>query len=66
MMLDTPPPLEFKDVKSTSELDDAQWEVLKTHAVYHYKLIWSTGISIIEAAESIVDDALSNANIETK
>ena len=66
VMLDTPPPEELMHIKSIAELTEVQWDVLQAHAVDHSKLEWATGISIIEAAESIVDDAISNANIKSK
>lgn len=63
--LTAPPPEKFKTVKQISDINDADWEELQTHAVDNSVLSWTTGISIIEAAQSLVVDAISNANIKS-
>ena len=53
-------------VHSQSELSEDDFEKLQNWCSCSPTVFWATGISIIDAAEIIVSDAISNANITTK
>lgn len=51
---------------SVNELNDDESYELQTWCICNSRPTWSTGIGIIEAAESIVSEAVSNRNIDKK
>lgn len=49
-----------------SNLTDNQHEALHNWCSYNARPYWSTGIALAEAAEKIVEEAVSNGNIPPK
>ena len=62
----TPKGVDLEGVYSQSELSDEDFTKLQDWCSCNSATWWATGISMIDAAESIVADAISNANIEPK
>lgn len=59
----TEPPEFCKGIFNTSELDDEQIIELQDYCSLSRTLDWGTGIGILEAADHIVEEAVSNGNI---
>jgi len=57
------PPKFVENVEDSDELEDNEFNELQQWCLDNRRIPWATGISIIEAAESIVKNAIRNANI---
>jgi hypothetical protein len=57
------PPSFTRGHVDTSKMTDDQVESLQSWCVDHCKLVWSTGIGMMEAAELVVREAINNGNI---
>lgn len=58
------PPAFCRGVYASRELDDDQIQRLQGWCADNARPAWATGLSMIEAADLIVDGAVENANIE--
>ncbi len=63
---DNNPPEFCKGIFNTSELSDDNYENLQEWCLNNSNLEWSTGIGFLEAADHIVEEAVSNGNIYGK
>lgn len=57
------PPFELTDVMSSSEIDDDTHDLLQDWCATNSKPKWATGLSMIEAADVIVEGAIENGNL---
>ncbi len=60
--MSTPPDF-TKEIFSSMELNDSNFDRLQEWCVNAIGIHWGTGIGVIEAVDMIVDEALSNGNI---
>lgn len=60
------PPDFCKGIFNSSELDDDQITELQDWCCCNSQPMWATGIGHLEAADHIVNEAISNGNIHEK
>ena len=60
------PPKFCKGIFNTRELNEENYDILHQWCFDHSKPEWVTGISYLEAADHIVEEAISNGNIYDK
>ena len=46
------------------DYDEEKMTLLQDFCSYNTKIEWTTGVSIIEAAENMLEDAINNGNIK--
>lgn len=62
----TPPPFWLEGVYKFNDITDEHvQEALQSWCSEHARPVWATGLSMIEAAELIVEMAIENANIDS-
>lgn len=60
------PPFDLDHVFSSSDICDDVFIKLQDWCALHARPSWATGISMIEAADIIVDGAICNSNIQKR
>ncbi|MEM9067123.1 MAG: hypothetical protein AAGE52_01415 [Myxococcota bacterium] len=60
------PPSFVGDAYSVSELDESLWTRLQDWCSDHARPEWACGISMMDAADAIVSEAVANGNISRK
>lgn len=62
-IIGVPPPFDLSGVFYSHEIDDENFIKLQDWCSLHARPAWATGISMVDAADHIVKEAVANSNI---